>query len=105
VAKLDLEPKMKLFRVLLLGGALALALMIPASAAAQGCALCYTQAAGAGQKMIQALKSGILVLVVPPMGISVLLTFLCYKKRNKFHSVESVSSASEQRTPNADLGW
>jgi hypothetical protein len=32
----------------------------------QSCALCYTQAASAGARMIQALRSGILILIVPP---------------------------------------
>lgn len=95
---------MKPFRVLLLSTAIILALLAPATATAQGCALCYTQAAGAGMKMIQALKSGILVLVFPPMGICVLLTWMGYKKRNKFHSVEAEFNSQENR-PNSDLGW
>ncbi len=97
---------MKSLRMLLLGSAMALAVLLPASAIAQSCALCYTQAAGSGQKMIQALKSGILVLVFPPMGICVLLTVMGYRKRNRFHSLEAdPSSASEDSGPNADLGW
>jgi hypothetical protein len=34
--------------------------------------------------MIRALRSGILVLVFPPLGISVALTVLSYRKRNQF---------------------
>ena len=72
----------------------------------QGCALCYTQAAGSGSKMIQALRSGILVMAVPPMGICVFLTVLGYKKRNKFHSIEKEKEENkEDRGPNSDLGW
>jgi hypothetical protein len=96
---------MKSVRALFLAFAISAVLFIPATAMAQGCALCYTQAAGSGQKMIQALKSGILVLVFPPMGLSVLITVLCYRKRNKFHSIETESDGSEERTPNSDLGW
>ena len=69
----------------------------------QSCALCYTQAAGSGSKMIQALKSGILVMMVPPMGICVFLTVLGYKKRNRFH--ESASDVDREDHPNSDLGW
>ncbi len=43
----------------------------------QGCAMCYNNAAASGARAIQALKSGILVLLVPPVlmfiGIFVLL--------------------------------
>ena len=50
---------------------------------AQSCALCYTQAAGSGHRFIQGLRSGILVLIVPPMFMSVGITVLAYKKRNR----------------------
>ncbi|HUI50353.1 MAG TPA: hypothetical protein VMS50_00060 [Candidatus Bathyarchaeia archaeon] len=59
--------------------------LAPALVSAQGCALCYTQAAGSGQRMIQALKSGILILVVPPMLICLGITWMAYKKRNEFN--------------------
>jgi hypothetical protein len=85
--------KLLLFAVLLLA--------IPAFP--QGCALCYTQAAGSGSKMIQALKSGILVMMVPPMGICVFLTVLGYKKRNQFQEREKDENTEER--PNSDLGW
>jgi len=52
---------------------------------AQGCALCYTQAASSGSRIIQGLRSGILVLVIPPMFMSVGITILAYRKRNQFH--------------------
>jgi hypothetical protein len=60
-----------------------LALCLPLPAYAQSCALCYTQAAGSGSKMIQALKSGILILIAPPTLGSVGLIFVCYRKRNQ----------------------
>ena len=60
-------------------------LLVPGLVYAQNCALCYTQAAGAGSRMIAALKSGILVLVVPPMLICVGITWMAYKKRNQFN--------------------
>lgn len=91
---------------LLLVLAIALVLFIPTAMLAQGCALCYTQAAGSGAKMIAALKSGILVLVFPPMGICVFITILGYRKRNKFHSLKADETAREgERGPNSDLGW
>jgi hypothetical protein len=61
------------------------ALIVLANAAcyAQSCALCYTQAAGSGHRFIQGLRSGILVLIVPPMFMSVGITVLAYRKRNR----------------------
>jgi hypothetical protein len=49
---------------------------------AQGCALCYTQAAGSTQRFIQALRSGIIILMVPPMFLSLMFTVLAYRRRN-----------------------
>ncbi|HEX6822122.1 MAG TPA: hypothetical protein VF123_08705 [Candidatus Sulfotelmatobacter sp.] len=69
---------------------MALMLMLSAAPAfSQGCALCYTQAASSGSRMIQALKSGILVLIVPPTLGSVSMIFVMYKKRDQVrHSDE-----------------
>jgi hypothetical protein len=57
----------------------------PSLAWAQGCALCYTQAGGSGARMIAALRSGILILIVPPMLICVGISWMAYKKRNQFN--------------------
>jgi len=64
--------------------ALFAALWIPASAFAQNCALCYTQAAGAGARIIEALRGGIIILVLPPILICATLTVMAYRKRNQF---------------------
>lgn len=58
-------------------------LVMSLPATAQSCALCYTQAASSGSHMIQALKSGILILIAPPTVMSVGLIFVCYRKQNK----------------------
>ena len=58
-------------------------LLAPMPASAQSCALCYTQAAASGSRMIQALKSGILILIAPPTFMSIGLIFVCYRKRNQ----------------------
>jgi hypothetical protein len=59
-----------------------LVLLAPLHAFGQGCALCYTQAANSGSRMIQALKSGILILIAPPTFMSLGLVVVCYRKRN-----------------------
>ena len=58
-------------------------LLAPAPAFAQSCALCYTQAASSGSRMIQALRSGILILIAPPTFMTVGMIFVCYRKRNQ----------------------
>ena len=50
----------------------------------QNCALCYTQAASSGHRMIEALRSGILVLIVPPTLMWLVLAAISYSKRNQF---------------------
>src|ERR1700689_5348928 len=80
------ETIMKLWKPVSFGCIALLALIIllaPAPAFAQSCALCYTQAASSGSRMIQALKSGIFILIAPPTFMSFGLIFVCYRKRNQ----------------------
>jgi hypothetical protein len=69
-----------LMLALLLG---AMVLLAPTAAFSQSCALCYTQAASSGSRMIQALRSGILILIAPPTFMSIGLVFVCYRRRNQ----------------------
>ena len=69
------------------------ALAFPLAASAQSCALCYTQAASSGQKMIQALRDGILILVVPPTLASVGMLFVVHRKRNQTRRVDSADTS------------
>jgi hypothetical protein len=84
-------------RFLMLGSLAAIMLAAPLPAFSQGCALCYTQAASAGARMIQALRSGILVLIIPPMFLSVGITVMAYRKRKQF------KQAGEN--PDSDRAW
>lgn len=63
--------------------------LFPRAVFAQGCALCYTQAASSTQRFVQALRSGILILVIPPMFLSVMFTVMAYKRRNTFNDEPS----------------
>jgi len=76
---------MRKFRWKALSVFLAIPFLSPTVTFAQSCALCYTQAAGSGHRMIAALRSGILILVVPPMLICAGITWMAYKKRNQFN--------------------
>ena len=72
--------KLQLVGVVLLA---AMVLLAPVPAFSQSCALCYTQAASAGARMIQALRSGLLILIAPPTFMTIGLIFVCYRKRNQ----------------------
>jgi hypothetical protein len=76
-------------------------LLVPVSAFSQSCALCYTQAASSGSRMIQALKSGILILVTPPTLGSVGVVFVLYRKRNQVRRAESDDNSGED----LDTDW
>jgi len=87
-----IKATMKLWRpIAILSIALAglITLLAPVPAFAQSCALCYTQAASSGARMIQALKSGILILVIPPTLGSIGMIFVVYRKRNQVRRTES----------------
>ena len=71
----------------------ALVLTMNAACYAQSCALCYTQAAGAGHRFIQGLRTGILVLIVPPMFMSVGITVLAYRKRNRTTDAKALDAS------------
>jgi hypothetical protein len=62
---------------------------LPASA--QSCALCYTQASSAGARMIEALRSGILVLIIPPTLMTVGMFFVVHRKTYQFRNSEEES--------------
>lgn len=79
-------------------------LLAPGSASAQSCALCYTQAASSGARMIQALKSGIIVLIAPPTLMSVGVIFVCYRKRNQTMQQEEDESNDSDRDWDDDSG-
>jgi hypothetical protein len=78
-------------------GLLALGIILfPLPAFSQGCALCYTQAASSGAQMIAALKSGILILVLPPTLGSIGMLFVVRRKRNQIRRDEQgVESGQE----------
>jgi hypothetical protein len=72
-------------------------LAAPLQVFSQSCSLCYTQAASAGTRMIQALRSGILILIVPPTLMSVGMIFIVYHKRNQVRRADDA--------PDSDRNW
>ena len=95
-----IRENMRAERPFLLIGVALVALVVlatPLPAFSQSCALCYTQAASAGTRMIEALRSGILILIVPPTLMSVGMIFIVYRKRNQFRQADGA--------PDSDRGW
>ena len=64
---------------------------LPMPAFSQSCALCYTQAASSGARMIEALRSGILVLVVPPTIMTAFVLYVLHRKSNQFKQAGGVN--------------
>ena len=87
--KRRIERPFLIIAVVLVGLAM---LSAPLPAFSQSCSLCYTQAASAGARMIQALRSGILILIVPPTFMSVGMIFIVYRKRNQFRRDDAPAS-------------
>jgi hypothetical protein len=96
---------MKLLRAVGILGVVLLGLILllaPVPAFAQSCALCYTQAASSGSRMIQALRSGILILIAPPTFMTVGMIFVCYRKRNQTRDDEDDESDREWKNDSSD---
>jgi hypothetical protein len=72
-------------------------LTLSSPAFSQNCALCYTQAASSGSRMIEALRSGILVLILPPTLMWLVIAAIAYSKRNQFKQADSA--------PESASGW
>jgi hypothetical protein len=93
IGKVRIERPLLTIAIALVGLAM---LAAPLPAFSQSCSLCYTQAASAGARMIQALRSGILILIVPPTFMSVGMIFIVYRKRNQFRRDDA---------PTSDRSW
>lgn len=68
-----------------------------AAADAAACSMCYNTVAAAGENAIRALRSGVLVLLIPPLAIFAVLLAVAYRGRNRF------CTAAARRPPAAIL--
>lgn len=74
-------------------------LLAAVPAFSQNCALCYTQAAASGSRMIQALKSGILILILPPTLGSIGMIFVVHHKCNQVRRVDDAPASDRDWWP------
>jgi len=68
--------------VILSCAGLALVLLLASHAAAQGCAMCYQNASASGAQGREALRHGVLVLLLPTLSLFVGILALMYRRRN-----------------------
>jgi hypothetical protein len=68
--------------VALICGCIAVALWLAPRAAAQGCAMCYQNASASGAQGREALRRGVLVLLLPTLSLFIGILALIYRRRN-----------------------
>jgi len=107
-----MKPTMKRSGLIAIGSVALVGLIVllaPMPAFAQSCALCYTQAAASGSRMIQALKSGILILIAPPTFMSIGLLVVCYRERHQTRDEDEDSdlewSNDDDSDPSRKQDW
>lgn len=66
--------------------AVAVLAAFPVPVAAQGCSMCRETAGFQKDRAISALKRGILTLAIPPAGIAIGLSWIVWKRSNRFAS-------------------
>ncbi len=78
-----------------------LALLVPSGIGyAQGCAMCYNTTAAAKAAAIQALRSGILVLLIPPLLMFIAIFVMAYWKRERFNDQSALETDYDQELKN-----
>jgi hypothetical protein len=84
----------KTFRMVTIATVGLVLVVLAPPAFSQSCALCYTQAASSGSRMIEALRSGILVLIIPPTLMWLVIAAIMYSKRNQFKRAENAAGSN-----------
>jgi hypothetical protein len=78
-----------LMKVLRTGLAIAAVIAAPSAVYAQGCAMCYQNAAAAGPRTAEALRHGILIMLFPPLFIFAGIIVLAHRRRNDLADSEA----------------
>jgi hypothetical protein len=81
----ELANNRRFLRLAVIALVMVAALMLAPLAFSQGCALCYTQVANSGARMIRAIQHGIVILIIPPLSMCIAAMILTFRRRNQFH--------------------
>ena len=79
---MDMRARRWASRTAVTGLALLAGIAAPATLFAQACPLCYQSAASGSAQFIQALKGGIVVLIIPCVLICTCVSVVTYRKRD-----------------------
>ena len=92
----DLDSKFHTWRRWIVGvGGLLVAFNCATDGWSQGCSMCYNSAAAAKVSAIEALKHGILILLIPPLAMFIGIFALAFRRRNRFN--QNVDDTNEPR--------
>jgi len=69
-------------KALLATASLAITLVSPSNAAAQGCAMCYQSASAAKKSGLEALQNGVLILLIPPLLMFAAILWQMFRRRS-----------------------
>ena len=84
------------YRDRLLGAAAVVIAFLGSTAAwAQTCPLCYRAAAASRAGALAALRSGVLILMIPPVAIFGLVTLMAIRRRDRFNEEEETAPAQQ----------
>src|SRR6266436_3100896 len=93
----DLDSKFHTWRRWIVGaGGLLVAFNCSTAGWSQGCSMCYNSAAAAKASAIEALKHGILILLIPPLAMFIGIFALAFRRRNRFN--QKVDDTTKPRT-------
>jgi hypothetical protein len=71
-----------IFAAALMAAVVGLVFLLAPQAAAQSCAMCYQNASASGAQGREALRDGILILMVPTLSLFLAIFGLIYSRRN-----------------------
>lgn len=80
------------------------AMAVSAPAFAQGCAMCYNSAAAAKASAIQALRSGVLILLFPVLLMFIGIFVMAFRSRNRFNEPEPADRPAAPGSENQRAG-
>ncbi|HEV2349915.1 MAG TPA: hypothetical protein VG028_08745 [Terriglobia bacterium] len=79
------------------------ALATPSVAFAQMCPACYQNAATQAPGMLQALKTGVLVMIFPTLLMFILIFGVAFRRRNSFNTRTDEGSGIHQDPANEEM--